>query len=110
MSSGSAIPALRCAECGSLDPGPREICAACLSHKLEAIDLPGEGRLVAWTMIRRAPTRFRADAPYAVCVVELEAVKLRVTGRLANPLANPLPGSRLRAIDRRDGYSIFMSE
>jgi uncharacterized OB-fold protein len=93
-----------------LNPGPREICAACLSHKLETIDLPGAGKLVAWTIIRRAPTRFRGDAPYAVCVVELDVGNLRVTGRLANPAVNPLPGSRLRAIDRREGYSIFMSE
>lgn len=107
MSGAAAIPALRCAVCGTLDPGPREICANCLSQALEPIDLPGEGRLVSWTMIRRAPTRFRGEAPYAVCVVELDTGGLRITGRLADPAANPPPGIRLRAIGREDGYSIF---
>ena len=110
MSNALSIPALRCTACGTLDPGPREICAACLSSALESVDVPGEGSLVAWTMIRRAPKNFRDEAPYAVCVVELDTARLRITGRLADPAADPPLGTRLRAIERRDGYSVFVSE
>jgi uncharacterized OB-fold protein len=109
MNGVTAIPVLRCTGCGALDPGPREICAACLSASLEPVEVPGEGRLVSWTMIRRAPTRFRPEAPYAVCVVELDAGDLRVTGRLSDPATDPAPGARLRAISRVDGYSLFES-
>ena len=110
MSNALSIPALRCTACGTLDPGPREICAVCLSSALESVDVPGEGSLVAWTMIRRAPKNFREEAPYAVCVVELDTARLRVTGRLADPATDPPLGGRLRAIERHDGYSVFVSE
>ncbi|MFN7332392.1 MAG: Zn-ribbon domain-containing OB-fold protein [bacterium] len=107
MSDATTIPALRCTACGTLDPGPREICAACLSSGLEPVHVEGEGSLVAWTMIRRAPKNFRDEAPYAVCVVELDTAGLRVTGRLLDP-AKDLPiGIRVHAIKRRNGYSIF---
>ena len=109
MSNALTIPALRCTACGTLDPGPREICAVCLSSALESVDVPGEGSLVAWTMIRRAPKNFREEAPYAVCVVELDTGRLRVTGRLADPAIDPPLGMRMRAIERCDGYSVFVS-
>jgi len=102
----TTVPALRCAACGSLDPGPRELCPACLSPALALVELPGEGRLVAWTMIRRAPTRFRAEAPYAVCVVDLDA-GVRVTGRLAGATDAQEPGTAVRAVARGEGYSVF---
>jgi len=102
------VRVLRCAACGALDPGPRELCPACLKPALEAVELPGRGRLVSWTLIRRAPTRFRAEAPYAVCVVELEG-GLRVTGRLADPATDPQPGAAVRAIGACEGYSLFGS-
>jgi uncharacterized OB-fold protein len=63
---------------------------------------------MSWTMIRRAPTRFRADQPYAVCVVDLDA-GLRVTGRLADPEAAPVPGARVEAIGAGEGYILFRS-
>lgn len=102
------VTVLRCANCGALDPGPREICARCLSTALEPVALPGTGRLMSWTMIRRAPTRFRAEQPYAVCVVDLDA-GLRVTGRLADPESEPPPGALVRAVAAGEGYTVFRS-
>jgi len=109
MSDANTILALRCRACGTLDPGPREICTACLSSALEPVHLPGEGSLVSWTMIRRAPKNFREEAPYAVCVVELDTARLRITGRLADPATDPPLGMRMRAIELCDGYSVFVS-
>jgi len=96
---------LRCAACGTIDPGPRTLCPHCLSDRLETAELPGEGRLVSWTMIRRAPSRFRSEQPYAVCVVELEG-GLRVTGRLRGA-SEELPGAMLHAVERGEGYMVF---
>lgn len=99
------VPVLRCAACGAIDPGPRTVCPCCLSDRLEASEVSGEGRLVSWTMIRRAPSRFRAEQPYAVCLVELEG-GLRVTGRLRGA-AEELPDAMLRAVERGEGYTVF---
>ena len=100
---------LRCEACGALDPGPREICPRCFKRALQAAGVPGTGRLVSWTMVRRAPTRFRGQAPYAVAVVDLDA-GVRVTGRLQNPSDDVAPGARVRAVGRGDGYALFGSE
>ncbi len=102
------VTVLRCGACGALDPGPRELCTACLSDALAPAEVPGTGRLMSWTMIRRAPTRFRGEQPYAVCVVDLDA-GLRVTGRLADPEADPTPGASVRAVGAGEGYVTFRS-
>lgn len=106
----AALPVgvLRCSACGALDPGPRELCPACLRPSLQPWEVPGTGRLLSWTVVRRAPTRFRAEAPYAVCVVDLDA-GLRVTGRLADRTEEPRPGDAVRAVAVGGGYATFGS-
>lgn len=101
------IKVLRCASCGTLDPGPRDLCEACHSPDLEPTDVPGEGALVSWTTIRRAPTRFKGQAPYVIAIVELGS-GLRLTGRIggdADRLRLALP---VRAVDERDGTYLFV--
>jgi uncharacterized OB-fold protein len=82
MPEAMHIKVLRCEDCGTLDPGPRDLCAACQSDRLVPFETPGQGVLVSWTTIRRAPTRFKGQAPYVVAVVKLDAGML-ITGRLA---------------------------
>ena len=105
----STVPALRCKACGKLEAGPRQLCPACHSPALERTAVPGEGTLVSWTMIRRAPARFKELAPYAVCLVDL-GQGLLVTGRLAP--GNPeLPiGARVRCSGQEQGVAIFAGE
>jgi uncharacterized OB-fold protein len=89
-----------------LDPGPRDLCERCHSPDLEPADVPGEGSLVAWTTIRRAPTRFKGQAPYVIAVVDL-ASGLRLTGRIegdADRLKVALP---VRAVDEENGTYLF---
>lgn len=82
---------LRCAACGRLDAGPVDFCTACGCADLARIPVAGRGRLASWTVIRRAPLRFRADAPYVIAVVDLEC-GARVAGRLvAEPPRNGIP-------------------
>ncbi len=71
-----------------------------------SIDVPGTGRLVSWTTIRRAPTAFREQAPYHVAVVDLDA-GARVTGRLLAPEAECCPGSRVVCVGLIDDIPLF---
>lgn len=101
------ITALRCAACGMLDPGPRDLCAACQSPALAPAEVPSEASLVSWTTIRRAPIRFKGQAPYTIAVVDL-AAGLRLTGRIeceAERLRLDLP---VQAVREEGGAYIFM--
>jgi len=75
------IGVLRCADCGSLDPGPRIICVSCGAEALAPHSVPGDGRLLTWTEIRRPPAGVDIDGPYRVAVIALDA-GVQVTGRL----------------------------
>jgi uncharacterized OB-fold protein len=103
--SAASIAMVRCADCGRIDSPGRAVCAGCLSPRLEPTTVPGAGRLATWTTIRRAPTRFRDDAPYDVAVVDLDA-GLRVTGRLA-PGSSPAVGAAVRAVGGDAPYATF---
>jgi hypothetical protein len=71
----------RCAGCGRLSlAGPRP-CPFCGAEGGEAVPLSGRGRLVSWTVIRIAPGRYAAEAPYAVGLLELPE-GLRLTARV----------------------------
>jgi uncharacterized OB-fold protein len=100
------VRVLRCDACGALDPGPREVCPHCFQRGLEEIGVPGFGHLLSWTMVRRAPTRFRGEAPYAVAVVQLDA-GVRIIGRLEHATDDIAPGARVVASGAGPGYAIF---
>ncbi|MGA0598476.1 Zn-ribbon domain-containing OB-fold protein [Enterovirga sp. CN4-39] len=97
---------LRCRACGTLDPGPRELCAACHSAELDPCKVAGSGSLVSWTTIRRAPTRFKGQAPYTIAVVDLDA-GVRVTGRLRGDLERLKVGSPVAAVALESGAYMF---
>jgi uncharacterized OB-fold protein len=80
MAAGE-VDVLRCQACGTLDPGPREFCMACGEAQLQTCRVPGVGKLISWTVIRRPPTRFKALGPYTIAIVDLDA-GVRLTGRL----------------------------
>ena len=68
--------------------------------------VPGVGRVVSFTTIRRAPTQFRDQAPYDVVVVDLDAGP-RVTGRLAGDSRRPEIGSRVHALRAERADTVF---
>lgn len=102
----ATIAMLRCAACGRVDSPGRVVCSGCLSTRLEPAAVPGEGRLAAWTTIRRAPTRFHDDAPYDIAVVDLDSGQ-RVTGRLSTDGAEPSVGARVAAVALDAPYTLF---
>jgi uncharacterized OB-fold protein len=100
------VEALRCQSCGTLDPGPRELCRICFSADLRACSVPGDGQLVSWTTVRRAPTRFKGQAPYTVAVVDLDA-GVRVTGRLRGSHDSLRVGAPVAATALEGGAYVF---
>ena len=67
-----ALTGIRCGKCGELAIPPKEFCPACGEHAWEPVRLSGEGAIASYTVIRVAPARHAADAPYAVVVVRLK--------------------------------------
>ncbi len=78
----------RCRGCGAVSLPPRSVCRRCQMDRLDWVEMPTQGRLVAFTCIHvgRSFTLaegFDRDHPYCVGVVELEnGVRLtaRITG------------------------------
>ena len=67
-----SLTGIRCRQCADVAIPPKEFCAACGARSWEPIALSGEGTLASYTIIRVAPARHIADAPYAVGVVRLK--------------------------------------
>lgn len=77
------LEAGRCAKCGAVSYPPRRVCAECKGRTFETIVLPGEGKVVTFTVIHVAPTAFTDQAPYAVAIVELTN-SVRITVQLVD--------------------------
>jgi uncharacterized OB-fold protein len=116
VKSPPAVTVQRCVVCGRLDPGPRELCPVCQCPALESYEVPGEGVLLSWTVVRRPPNRFKAHGAYAVAVVDLDC-GVRITGRLPplpgsadETLDAPALGTRMRVAGTVEGAAIFEPE
>jgi len=101
-----SISILRCADCGTLDAGPRLLCPQCHAAAMVPEQTPGLGRLLSWTVIRRPAARFREMAPIGVAIVALDA-GVTVTGRLASPEGAHRVDERVAAIGQDDSVGIF---
>jgi uncharacterized protein len=85
--SGEAtvLEGTRCGECGLLAVRTASSCPHCGSQRGSAVPLSGRARLISWTVIRVAPSRYAAEAPYAVGLLQLEEgprITARVTGEV----------------------------
>ena len=107
MPEAVLVAVLRCAACGTLDPGPRDLCAACHEPDLVPAEVPGSGALVSWTTIRRAPTRFKGQAPYTIAVVDLDS-GLRLTGRIRGDEDRLRLALPVVAVGEENGAYLFM--
>ena len=72
-------------------------------------EVPGDGVLVSWTVIRRPPVRFRDGGPYAVAVVDLSA-GVRITGRLNTIPQTVSPGTKVIAIGKALQSIVFAEQ
>jgi len=81
----------RCPKEKLLDWPPRVACPRCHTEELEWVDLPEEGRIYAFSAtLAGAPLGMEADVPFAVGLVDLEGVRLRLFGRIVGRPWNEL--------------------
>ncbi len=73
----------RCPRDGAISWPPRTVCPKCHQENLEWFDLPESGRLYAFSaVLAGAPLGLEAEVPFAVGLVDLEGVPLRLFGRI----------------------------
>ncbi len=73
----------RCARDDLLHWPPRTACPRCHSEELSWVDLPESGRIYAFSaVLAGAPMGMEADVPFAVGLVDLDGVPLRLFGRI----------------------------
>ena len=73
----------RCPRDRTVSWPPRTVCPNCHRGELEWIDLPRTGTLYAFSAVLvGAPLGMEADVPFAVGLVDLDGVPLRLFGRI----------------------------
>ncbi len=73
----------RCRRDGELPWPPRTVCPHCHTADLEWVDLPEKGRIYAFSAVLAGATLgMEADVPFAVGLVDLDGVPLRLFGRI----------------------------
>lgn len=73
----------RCPRDGELHWPPRVACPTCHTEELSWVDLPEQGRIYAFSaVLGGAPLGLEADVPFAVGLVDLDGVPLRLFGRI----------------------------
>jgi uncharacterized OB-fold protein len=77
-----------CEACGKFTFPPKPVCPHCWSERMEWKPLDARGTLYSWTRIHSAPKVFVDEAPYAVCVVDLDS-GLRIATRLVERADKP---------------------
>lgn len=78
----------KCLACGATYLPPRPMCTACGSHEMTWMELTGEGKLAAYTVIQIAPTQmleagYGRNNPYCSGIVELNdgpAISAQILG------------------------------
>ena len=70
-----------CDACGKFTFPPKPVCPHCWSDAMKWKDLSKRGTLYSWTRIHAAPKVFTDEAPYTVCIVDLD-IGLRIATRM----------------------------
>ena len=103
------VTVTRCVRCGAADGGTLARCRQCGSVELERVGVPGRGRLVSWTVVRRPSGPFAHRDAFAVALVDLEAGP-RVTGNLEGWERDPPLGAAVSVVGDIDGIPLFAQE
>lgn len=62
----------KCKKCGKKFLPPKKACPSCKSTEMESYIAPRTGKVLSWSVITEAPTKFKKYAPYVLGLVELE--------------------------------------
>lgn len=83
---GTEHDEIRVQQCGGCDTyrwPPRPACATCSSLEVTWVAAPGQGELFSWTVVARSTLPdFVDQAPYAVGIVALDGLPIRMIGRI----------------------------
>ena len=109
MSASRHVTVMRCPRCGELDAGAATRCRNCGNEALDRTEVPGRGRLVSWTVVRRPAGAFAHRDAFAVALVDLDAGP-RLTGNLEGWECEPPLGAAVRVIGEIDGIPLFAAE
>ena len=72
-----------CAKDGELHWPPRTACPKCHGEELAWVDLPETGRIYAFSaVLAGAPLGMEDEVPFAVGLVDLDGIPLRIFGRI----------------------------
>jgi uncharacterized OB-fold protein len=64
---------MRCDDCNKSYFYPRALCPECFSRNTRWVQSSGQGTILGFAIVQRAPTPAFADmVPYVTCIVELE--------------------------------------
>ena len=62
-----------CSECGAYQFYPRIFCSKCSSRAVDWVRAAGLGKVLTWTIVRRAVSEaYASEAPYVIALVELQ--------------------------------------
>ncbi len=73
----------RCTDCGLKMIPPRPVCSRCLSSSLEWLDVPVEGKLMAFSKVHVSNETFEGFVPYIVGIGSFDDA-LNVPGIIKN--------------------------
>lgn len=62
----------KCMVCGKTSVGPRNVCPACGSEKIETVQLPSTGTVYSYTVVHILPAGKDGYGSYVMAIVELE--------------------------------------
>jgi uncharacterized protein len=65
------LEAARCTACGKILYPERASCPACGAREFETVNLPREGKVVTYTVVRVPPAGFTEQSPLPIALVEL---------------------------------------
>ena len=103
------VAVTRCVRCGAADGSALARCRRCGSEEIERYDVPGRGRLVSWTVVRRPSGPFAHRDAFAVALVDLDSGP-RLTGNLEGWEQEPSLGTAVHVVGAIDGIPLFAVE
>ena len=99
----------RCVQCGEAQFYPRILCTKCMSENLDWVKASGRGRVLTFTIVRRAVSEaYVADVPYVVALVRLDEGPVMMSNVVQCNPETVIVGSRVEVLfeDWSDEVSI----
>lgn len=85
----------RCRDCGHMTFPPKPVCPECWKNDVEWAELSGLGVLASYTEVSAAPQMFAHEAPYTLCIVDLDE-GVRCVSRIRSEWDDLRPDARVR--------------